>query len=260
MQFHQNVKGGYVRGERYRVESGEQGQPVLAPLRGGPKKPLPHGAPERFEVYREERLGLAVGDRVRFCLGGTALDGKRRISNGRIDEVAGFDRAGNVRLKSGLVVAKDYGHLDYGFVITSQTAQGKDAPKAIAAMGAQSLPAINAKQLYVTASRGKEDVTLYVDDKAAVRRAIHSAGRQLSATEMVKEQRASPQQAPSRQAHPRRPAPKTIGHATWREAVIDRARQWWRRRGSSVVRGAAKRAGFRPPATGHQPTPQLGRI
>ncbi len=121
MQFHQNVKGGYVRGERYRVEIDAEGQAMLAPLQGGAKKPIPHAAPDRFEVYREERLGLAGDDRVRFCLGGTALDGKRRISNGRIDEVAGFDRAGNFRLKSGLVVAKDYGHLDYGFVITSPT-------------------------------------------------------------------------------------------------------------------------------------------
>ena len=200
VQFHQNVKGGYIRGERYRVEVDQQGQVALAPMAGGPKKPIPVATPGRFEVYREEKLGVAVGDKIRFSLGGTATDRKRRISNGRIDEVAGFDKKGNLKMKSGMTVAKDYGHLDHGFVITSQAAQGNDAKKAIAAMGSQSLPAINAKQLYVTASRGKEDITLYVDNKAAIRRAIQGSGQQLSATEMVKEQQSQ------QQTQQRRPA------------------------------------------------------
>ncbi|MEM1186716.1 MAG: MobF family relaxase [Planctomycetota bacterium] len=265
VQFHQNAKGGYVRGERYRVDVDQQGQVALRPVCGGPKKPVPIDTPDRFDVYRELKLGLAVGDKVRFSLGGTGLDNKRKISNGRIDEVAGFDKRGNLKLKSGLVVSKHYGHLAHGFVITSQTAQGKDAKKAIAAMGAESLPAINAKQLYVTASRGKEDVTLYVDDKQAVRRAIQGAGQQLSATEMVKDlplaqqpsQQRRVRQEPSRQADQR--ATPQSRHARLRQSVIERAHAWWAKRGNRRGKKEMQRAGHTPPVKRPQHKPQPGR-
>ena len=52
-------------------------------------------------------------------------------------------------------------------------------------MGSSSLPAINAKQFYVTVSRGSQDVAIYVDDKAKVRRTIERSGNQLSATELA---------------------------------------------------------------------------
>ncbi len=249
VQFHQNVKGGYVRGERYRVAVDQQGEVALLPLAGGEKKPVPIETPDRFDVYREEKLGLAVGDKVRFSLGGTATDRKRRISNGRIDEVVGFDRAGNLKLKSGMTVSKDYGHLDYGFVITSQTAQGKDAKKAIAAMGSQSLPAINAKQLYVTASRGKADVTLYVDDKAVIRRAIQGSGQQLSATELVKDQKQNRQRTLQR-----KPSQKVVSHLKRRHSVIERAREWYQRRGAvkSSVRDAGRAITMQPGFTNTQ--------
>ena len=52
-------------------------------------------------------------------------------------------------------------------------------------MGSESLPAINAKQFYVPVSRGRDDVAIYVDDKAKVRNAIARSGEQLSATELV---------------------------------------------------------------------------
>ncbi|MEM9411300.1 MAG: relaxase, partial [Planctomycetota bacterium] len=115
---------------------------------------------------------------------GTTRDGKGRITNGRLDEVSGFDRDGNIVLKNGKVVDRDFGHLDLGYVITSHASQGKDRKLAIAAMGSSSLPAINAKQFYVTVSRGSEDVAIFVDDKAKVRRNIERSGNQLSATEL----------------------------------------------------------------------------
>ncbi|MCA9232958.1 MAG: relaxase domain-containing protein [Planctomycetales bacterium] len=254
VQFHQNVKGGYVRGERYRVTIDKQGQAALEPLQGGPTKPIPIDTPDRFDVYREEKLGLAVGDKVRFSLGGTGIDNKQRISNGRIDEVAGFDKKGNLKLKSGMTVAKDYGHLDYGFVITSQTAQGKDAKKAIAAMGSQSLPAINAKQLYVTASRGKDDITLYVDDKAAVRRAIQGSGQQLSATEMVKDGQVTQQQA-LQQRLPLRASQS----AKRRRSTLKRSREWWQQHNSGRSGKSTQQNGFSSLLTQKQHAPKLGR-
>jgi len=185
VQFHQNVAGGFKRGERWRVAGVTDGRVQLSAMTGPARRFLPEDASDRFEVYREHQLNLSVGDKVRFTLGGTAVDEKRRISNGRLDEVKAIDSAENLVLSSGMVVDRSYGHLDLGYVITSHASQGKDRQVAIAAMGSQSLPAINAKQFYVTVSRGSEDVAIYVDDKARIRRAIERSGEQLSATELA---------------------------------------------------------------------------
>jgi conjugative relaxase-like TrwC/TraI family protein len=243
IQFHQNAKGGYQRGERYRVSRDKSGEPMLTPMGGGPLKPIPYANPDRFEVYAESKLGFAVGDKIRFSLGGKASDGKRRISNGRLDEIQGFDRQGNLRLKSGMTVAHDYGHLDFGYVTTSHAAQGKDRELAIAAMGSQSLPAVNAKQFYVTVSRGSKDVAIYVDDKAAVRRAIERAGEQLSATELVNAKRVTGEQQSRQQTQHRR-------------MFMDRVRTWWQasfpQRETSVARAPS-------PTFGHFARPEISR-
>lgn len=244
IQFHQNVAGGYVRGERYQVIRDEQNSLFLSPLTGGPAKPIPYAAAERFEVYAQSDINIAKGDQVRFCLGGKATDGKRRISNGRLDEVTGFDADGNLLMKSGMTVARDYGHLDLGYVVTSHAAQGKDRDHAIAAIGKQSLPAVNAKQFYVTTSRGRDDVTIFVDDKQAVRRAIQRAGEQLSATELLSVQKSQAQRA-------------VRDHTRRHRAFVDRVRDWWRTQFPARQTSHAPRPA--KPPLGFQPSPGLSR-
>ena len=192
-------------------------------LDGQLTKTLPLSAADRFEVYQERQLSLAAGDKIRFSAGGTAVDGKKRISNGRLDELKGFDRNGNLILKSGGVVDHAYGHVDFGYVITSHASQGKDRHIAMAAMGSESLPAINAKQFYVTVSRGSEDVAIYVDDKAKVRRAIARSGEQLSATELVRPDETQPTRSDIRDRmheyfHQGRQAVRSFQ---------DRVKNWW---------------------------------
>jgi conjugative relaxase-like TrwC/TraI family protein len=227
VQFHQNVQGGFKRGTRYRIAGAIGKEVFVTPVGGGEKQRLPLAASDRFEVYAEHKIGIAVGDKIRFSLGGTAKGGKQRISNGRLDEVKGFDRSGNLILKNGWVVERDYGHMDLGYVITSHASQGKDRHIAMAAMGESSLPAINAKQFYVTVSRGSEDVMIFVDDKAKVRRAIMRSGEQLSATEMMKQQ-ADPQEQKSPSLEPARLQQdvRQSRHA-WR-SFRDRVVGWWR--------------------------------
>tara|TARA_R110002049_G_C9174280_1_gene562385 strand:+ start:3627 stop:6542 length:2916 start_codon:yes stop_codon:yes gene_type:complete len=230
IQFHQNAKGGFRRGEKYELIGTDETGIKLRPAGSKDEdqrdietpKRLPLDASERFEVYRPEELSLAVGDKVRFSLGGTAADGKGRISNGRLDELEGFDRNGDLLLKSGMTVRRDYGHVDLGYVVTSHASQGKDRHIAMAAMGSQSLPAINAKQFYVTASRGREDVAIYVDDKSKVRQAIQRSGEQLSATELVhrSERQSQPDNAHSMERYYHQ-ASRSVGNAR------DRLMDWW---------------------------------
>ena len=204
---------------------------MLKPLRGGATQAIPVEHADRFEVYERDQIEFAVGDKIRFSLGGKSVDGKRRISNGRLDEIAGFDRRGNIRLKSGVVVSQAYAHFDHGYTITSHASQGKDAPLAMAAIGSQSLPTVNSKQFYVTASRGREDLCIYVDDKEAVRRAIQQAGEQLSATEMLQGQAAAVKR-------------HRVEQTRYRQQVMERAREWWHRtfrRGASPLRSEVAR-------------------
>lgn len=242
VQFFQNVKGNYKRGERYRVSRSPDGEVGLKPLGGGRLRPIPLEAADRFEVFAESRLELAVGDKVRFTLGGKESDGKRQISNGRIDEVTGFGRNGDLKLKSGLRISGNYGHLDYGYVVTSHASQGKDSPLAMAAIGSQSLPAVNAKQFYVTVSRGRDDVAIYVDDKTAVRSAIQNAGEQLSATELV--------QGHSEQA-------TGVGQSQHHRRFYQRVRSWWQ---AQAPRQGLDMSQEKPRNySGFQPAPELGR-
>lgn len=220
IQFHQNTKGGINRGDRYRVTNIAENRVELTSLNGEQRATLPLNQPDRFEVYSEDRLPIAAGDKIRFSLGGTTQDNKSRISNGRLDEVKGFDRRGNLILKNGWVVDKNYAHIDLGYVITSHASQGKDRDVAIGALGSESLPAINARQFYVTVSRGREDVVLFVDDKAKVREAIQRSGEQLSASEMVRSSVKSPVREPSRNRQQQ--------HA--RQSFRDRVLHWWRNR------------------------------
>ncbi|MEO1525500.1 MAG: MobF family relaxase [Planctomycetota bacterium] len=186
VQFHQNVAGGFNKGDRYRVAGAVGNDIELVSADGISKRTLSLDSCNRFEVYSEAEVSLAVGDKIRFSLGGTSVNGESRIANGRLDEVASFDEVGNIVLKRGVIVDKNYGHLDLGYVITSHASQGKDRQVALAAMSSESLPAVNAKQFYVTVSRGSEDVAIFVDDKARMRQAIEKSGQQLSATELLR--------------------------------------------------------------------------
>lgn len=227
VEFHQNAKGGIGRGERFRVAGVADGRVRLVGVAGKQTRELPLGntyrelpleQASRFEVYAEGQVTLAAGDRVRFSLGGKTKDQSSRIANGRLDVVKGFTRSGDLVLANGWKVAKEYAHLDLGYVVTSHASQGKDRDVAIAAMGARSLPAVNAKQFYVTASRGKEDVVIYVDDKQKVRSAIQRSGERLSATELIRSAKGESSHAKS-QDRTRRSA---LG------AFRERAMQWWR--------------------------------
>ena len=224
VQFHQNAPNGIKRGSRYRVAGAIGNEVRMESIADGKSYLLPRKLAERFEVYRETEVELSVGDKLRLTLGGTSHDG-RRLSNGRLDEVNGFDDEGNIRLASGFVLAKDYGHIDLGYVMTSHASQGKDRDIAIAAMGSDSLAAINYRQFYVTASRGSKDVRLFVDDKAKVRRAIARSGEQMSATELVK--RSKPKQTETT-VEPARQRLQQRQRAF--DRFRNRVRSWWQSR------------------------------
>lgn len=171
--FHQNAKG-FTKGDRLVVTD-----PAQVPLAEAGK----------FQLYRPKAISLAVGDKLRFTSTVKTLDNKHTLKNGMVKTVAGFDSRGNIKLDNNWTVAKDAGHFRMGWVDTSFAAQGKTVQRVLLGMAAGSAPAMSQENFYVSASRGKEKMTLYTDSKDAVREAVQRSSSKLAALDL----RAKPQ-------------------------------------------------------------------
>src|SRR5262249_22489964 len=100
-------------------------------------------------------------------------------------QVRRFDERGDIVLDNGWTVSREFGHLTYGYVITSFASQSKTVDVAFVGQSSESFPASSREQLYVSASRAKRAVTIYTDDKEALREAIAQSDERVSATEFV---------------------------------------------------------------------------
>ena len=67
IQFHQNAKGGFNKGQRLTVTD-----PAAVPV----------GDAAKFSLYRPENIALAEGDRIRFTGNVKTLDGEHTLKNG----------------------------------------------------------------------------------------------------------------------------------------------------------------------------------
>ena len=173
LQFHEHVPG---HGKGSRLIVGE-----------GTKLPLQH--PDRFEVYRPSQLSLAANDRVRITVNGKTKDGKHRLNNGDLFTVKGFTPQGDVIVGNGWVISKDFGHLDYGYAVTSQAAQGKTVDKIFLGISSQSFGATNQRSAYVSLTRGRMQAVVFTDSKADLLRAVQHPDSPISATEFAEEAR-----------------------------------------------------------------------
>lgn len=167
--FHQNAKG-YRRGERVTVGTGAD---------------LPLAQANRYQVFHQATLGLAAGDLIRITQNGRTADGAHRLDNGMQFKVRGFDDGGNIVLANGWTIDRDWGHWEYGYVLTSHAAQGKTVDHVLIGQSGRSFSASSREQFYVSASRARERVTVYTDDKAALEEAVSRSDSRLTATEFI---------------------------------------------------------------------------
>jgi hypothetical protein len=169
IQFHQNAKG-YTKGARLIVGEGATPPVELA---------------NRFELYHATHLALAVGDRIRVTAGGKTKDGKHKLSNGALLTVEGFTKRGDIIVDHGWVIDRDFGHLTYGYCITSHASQGVTVDKVFIGMSSESFGATNQRTGYVAITRGKERAELFTDDREALLKAVSRPDDPLSATELA---------------------------------------------------------------------------
>jgi conjugative relaxase-like TrwC/TraI family protein len=167
--FHQNAKG-FDRGERVNFT-------------GEGKLPLDQAS--RFQAFHASTLQLAAGDAVRITHNGMTADGKHRLNNGSQYNVRKFDPDGNIVLDNGWTIGKNWGFLSHGYVTTSHASQGRTVDQVLVGQGSESFVASSREQFYVSASRARERVTIYTDDKEALLDAVKRSDDRLTATEFV---------------------------------------------------------------------------
>ncbi|MFK7979275.1 MAG: MobF family relaxase [Saprospiraceae bacterium] len=206
IQFHQNIKGGFKRGAKYDVLGKDDKGNILISELGAKKGSAVENKKEgkddekskalilpidnntsKFSLYEKEEIKLAKGDKIRITQNGFDL-GKKRLNNGNILNIKGFDKEGNIMASTGrksVKLGKDFGHLTHGYYTTSQASQGKSVNRVIMLQTSASGKASNKEQFYVSASRGKFEISIHTDDKDHLMRAVQRSSQRITATEIA---------------------------------------------------------------------------
>lgn len=223
IQFHQNMPG-FRRGERVKVKEREK-QTVKVERADGNVALLPLNKAARFQVYEPRKIALAAGDMVRITQNGFTR-GKQRLNNGDLKEIKGFTPDGDIRFANGWVLPKDYGNLTHGYCITSYGSQSKGVDCVFVAESSESFRAADRQQFYVSASRFKEALTIYTDDKLELLDAVSKSSTRPSATDLIKRQiREAPEQTVA-DKEPIQQTPADVKEArrrAWVEGIQKRA-------------------------------------
>jgi ATP-dependent exoDNAse (exonuclease V) alpha subunit len=186
-QFNQNSPG-LKRGSVWRIESSseigvrirdENDVTALLPL---------HRCAD-FELYKQSEIPLSNGDLVRLTRNGFDRQ-KKRLNNGELLTVASVSKKGELVLKNTISNAKfhldkEYGHLAHAYCITSHASQGKTVDEVFISQPAATFPATDAKQFYVSVSRGRNGVHIYTDNKEELMQYAQRLGDRQSAIELV---------------------------------------------------------------------------
>jgi hypothetical protein len=219
VQFHQNLAG-FRRGERVMVKYADE-RSVQVERGNGQSVQLPTGQAARFQVHESRLIALASGDMVRITQNGFTRDGQR-LNNGDLKQVAGFTKDGDIKLANGWVIAKGYGNLTHGYCVTSYTSQSKGVDCVFVAESSDSFRAADREQFYVSASRFKEALTIYTDDKRQLLEAVSKSSERPSAIDLV--QRSVRTVRPMRQTRSSRPT--RLSPVQRLAQTMGQARQW----------------------------------
>ena len=184
IQFHQNVVG-FRRGEQVTVTARDKSGISVA-RQDGKAALLSLDMTGRFQVYESRKIILAAGDKVRITQNGFTKD-RQRLNNGDLKEIAGFTKQGDIKLSNGWVIARDFGNLAHGYCLTSYSSQSKGMDCVFVAESSESFRAADREQFYVSASRFKESLTIYTDDKRELLAAVCKSSQRPAALDLVKD-------------------------------------------------------------------------
>ncbi|WP_164489808.1 MobF family relaxase [Runella sp. SP2] len=187
VQLNQN-RPGFKRGSVWQVESSSESG-VRLKDENGETALLPLHRSGDFELYKQSEIALSKGDWVRLTRNGFDQH-KKRLNNGELLTVSSVNKKGELVLQNPVSRAKfhldkDYGHLAHAYCITSHASQGKTVDEVFIAQPAATFPATDAKQFYVSVSRGRSGVHIYTDNKEELMQHAQRLGDRQSAMELV---------------------------------------------------------------------------
>ncbi|MPS73302.1 MAG: conjugative relaxase [Chryseobacterium sp.] len=185
VKFHQNVSG-FPRGSLWSVKIKDKD--VFLKNTFDDSKPIPISKCEYYSVYERQEMTIAKGDRVMITDGSTDKMGKR-LDNGTMLTVTKVTKDGifeliNENSQSVYRLNKDFGSIRYAHCITSHASQGKTVDEVFIYQPSATFVATDAKQFYVSVSRGKQKAHLYTDDKEELRVEVQQLKERKSALEL----------------------------------------------------------------------------
>jgi conjugative relaxase-like TrwC/TraI family protein len=165
---HQNYKKQQLeKNQQYRVvaKDRESNRLILVSANGNEIAIDPSHCLKK-SVYQAQEIDVAVGDRLRWSKNDTAAG----IRNGQTFKILGFeDHQTQIEYADGKtdwVNLNGTQYLDYAWVSTTYSAQGKTAERVLATTDRT----LNQEAFYVICSRAKYQLTLYTDDKTELLR------------------------------------------------------------------------------------------
>ena len=187
IQFNQHLPG-IRRGSVWTVENASE-KGVTIKDDQGQSLPLPTVRSRDFDVYHKSEISLAKGDAVRITRNGFDLNGTR-LNNGQTLDVLKVSKQGDVILRNAQSkveyrLDQAFGHIAHNYCVTSYASQGKTIDEVFISQPASTFAATDAKQFYVSVSRGRDRVRIYTDDKDQLLSQASELGNRQSALELV---------------------------------------------------------------------------
>lgn len=187
VQFSQKATKELTRGSKWLI-AGVTENYVSLKGKNGMTASLPLNRSKQYDVYEMQPLAISKGDTLRITRNG--IDEKRNdLYNGQVLEVVHIDKKGKIELrnkasKCTYTLSPTFGHMAHAHCMTSHASQGKTVDRVFVAQPTATFEATNNKQFYVSASRAKEQVTFYTDDKEGLLKHAARVSERQSAIEL----------------------------------------------------------------------------
>ncbi len=141
---------------------------------------------DRWELLEEHTLRVGIGSVLQLRANGVCVAGKK-IVNGELVRVTGFEDDGTIRVRDLAGVEKRLGHsqrvMQLGYAVTSYGSQGETVDAIILA-DAGVAAATNKKQWYVSISRARRRISVFTHDARELAQRIAASGDRMLALEL----------------------------------------------------------------------------
>jgi len=152
---------------------------------------LPTCKPESFNVFQRRKIELCENEKIRITANGRSADG-HSLTNGSFYKVDYVAPDGKLVLDNGWRIDPNFPFLDYGYATTSHASQGKTVDWVLVAQSTEiSNGASDARQFYVSVSRGRKGVKIYTDDIEILREDVGLVRNRPMASEVIQESKTS---------------------------------------------------------------------